>query len=97
MAKAAGQWKSCTGKTATVTYADHRKYTWTINSPSGDAPKILLTYTQVSDPGYTCQRALSAVSNYVVDVKACGYNITDQANRIVDEITADVKDPNGTK
>ncbi len=97
VAKAAGQWKSCTGKTATVTYADHRKYTWTINSPSGDAPKILLTYTQVSDPGYTCQRALSTVSNYVVDVKACGYNITDQANRIVDEITADVKDPNGTK
>ncbi len=97
VAKAAGQWKGCTGKTATVTYADHRKYTWTINSLSGEAPKILQTYTQVGDPGYTCQRALSTVSNYVVDVKACGYNITDQANRIVDEITADVKDPNGTK
>jgi hypothetical protein len=97
VAKAAGQWKGCTGKTATVTYADHRKYTWTINSPSGEAPKILQTYTQVGDPGYTCQRALSTVSNYVVDVKACGYNITDQANRIVDQIAADVKDPNGTK
>lgn len=97
VANEAGRWKACTGKTATVTYIDHRKYTWTINSPSGEAPKILQTYTQVGDPGYTCQRALSTVSNYVVDVKACGYNITDQANRIVDQIAADVKDPNGTK
>ncbi|UMB67703.1 sensor domain-containing protein [Mycobacterium paraterrae] len=97
VAKEAAYWKACSGKTATVTYADRRKYTWTINSPTGEPPKILLTYSQDSDHGYTCQRALSTVSNYVVDVKACGYNITDQANRIADQIAGDVKDPNGTK
>ncbi|WIM88564.1 sensor domain-containing protein [Candidatus Mycobacterium wuenschmannii] len=97
VAKAADQWKACSGKTATVTYTDRRKYTWTINSPTGEAPKVLLTYTKVGDPGYTCQRALSTVSNYVVDVKACGFEITDQANRIVDQIVGAVKDPNGTK
>jgi serine/threonine kinase PknH len=97
VARAANQWKGCKGRVVSATYADHRKYTWTFGALTGEAPRIIQTYSMDGDPGYACQRVLSTVSNYVVDAKACGYNITDQANRIVDEITADVRDPNGTK
>jgi hypothetical protein len=42
-------------------------------------------------------RALSATSLYVIDVKACGPKITDEASRIVDKIAAGVADLGVTK
>jgi hypothetical protein len=84
----ADQWKSCAGQVVTVTYSNGNTYRWTFGDLIGDAPKISQLETQEDGRGWACQHVLSAVSNVVIDVKACAYQITDQASRIADEIAA---------
>lgn len=82
-------WRGCQGKTVTVSYPDHNSYGWTISEVVGDAPRISQTYVLDGD-GYTCQRVLNAVGDTVIDVKACGMDITDQAGVLTDMIAAQV-------
>lgn len=89
----AKQWQGCAGQTVTVTYPDQRKYTWNFDNLTGEAPSITQRYTQVDNHGFACQRVLSAVSNFVMDVKACGYRITDEASRIAGQIAANATEP----
>ena len=86
--KSADQWKSCAGQVVTGTYDNGNTFRWTFGNVVGDAPKISQFDTQEDGGGWACQHVLSAVSNLVIDVRACGYAITDQASRIVDEIAA---------
>jgi PknH-like extracellular domain/TIR domain len=86
----ANHWKACTEQTVTVKYTDNQKYTWTVGNLPGDAPTITQSFTQEGGHGYACQRVLSAVSNSVIDVKACGDHITDEATRIANKIAANV-------
>ncbi|WP_409437488.1 sensor domain-containing protein [Mycobacterium sp. SMC-14] len=81
------QWRGCVGQTVTVTYPDHNTYTWTIGEEAGDPPRISQTYTLGSE-GYGCQRVLNAVADTVIDVKACGAHITDEASVLTDMIAA---------
>lgn len=81
------QWRGCVGQTVSVSYPDHNTYSWDIGDVVGDAPRILQTYTLGPD-GYTCQRVLNAVGDTVIDVKACGAHITDQASVLTDMIAA---------
>ncbi|OBK81561.1 hypothetical protein A5649_11205 [Mycolicibacter heraklionensis] len=81
------QWRSCTGQVVTVTYPDHNTYTWNIGDMVGSAPRISQTYTLGSE-GYSCQRVLNAVADTVIDVKACGAHITDEAGALNDMIAA---------
>jgi serine/threonine kinase PknH len=89
--RSANQWKACTGQTVTVTYSGNLNYTWTVGNLTGDAPTITQSYTQEGGHGYACQRVLSAVSNIVIDVKACSDHITDEASRIANRIAANVE------
>ncbi|MDT7767456.1 MAG: serine/threonine kinase PknH [Mycobacterium sp.] len=84
----ADQWKSCAGQVVTVTYKNGNTFRWTFGDLVGDAPKISQLDSQEDGRGWACQHALSAVSNVVIDVRACGFQITDQASRIADEIAA---------
>ncbi|MDQ2628293.1 MAG: sensor domain-containing protein, partial [Actinomycetota bacterium] len=81
------QWRGCVGKTVTVSYPDRNTYTWDIGEAVGDAPRISQTYT-LRPGGYTCQRVLDAVADTVIDVKACGAVVTDQASVLTDMIAA---------
>jgi serine/threonine kinase PknH len=83
----AAKWKACAGQyiTSTVEGGYSR---WTFGPLVGDAPKIALLKTKEAGNGLACQRALGAVSNVVIDVMACGYNISDQARQTVDKIAA---------
>jgi hypothetical protein len=89
--RSASQWKACTGQTVTVTYSGNLNYTWTVGNLTGDAPTITQSYTQEGGHGYACQRVLSAVSNIVIDVKACSDHITEEASRIANRIAANVE------
>ncbi len=62
--------------------------TFTFGDLTGDAPKITQLITRQG--GGTCQRVLSAVSNVVLDVEACGQKITDEGSRIADAMAANV-------
>ncbi|MGO9506307.1 MAG: sensor domain-containing protein, partial [Mycobacterium sp.] len=83
----AGKWKACAGKAVTQSLSgDQRRYTF--GNLVGNVPKITLLVT--AEGGSMCQRALSAVSTVVIDVTACGYQLTDDAGRVVDAIAANV-------
>ncbi len=84
----AGQWKSCAGQNVTLTYKNGNTYRWTFGNLIGDPPKISQLDTQEDGSGWACQRVLSAVSNVVIDVRACGFHITDEGSRIADQIAA---------
>jgi hypothetical protein len=90
VAASAKQWKSCAGQTVTATYPDHSKYVWTVGDLTGEAPLITQTFALAGDQGYTCQRVLNAVSDAVIDVKACGVGITNEASRITGKLVAGV-------
>ncbi len=81
------QWRGCVGQTVTVNYPDHNTYSWDIGEVVGDAPRISQTYT-LDTEGYTCQRVLTAVADTVIDVKACGQHIIDQAGVLTNMIAA---------
>ncbi|WP_156690310.1 sensor domain-containing protein [Mycobacterium sp. Marseille-P9652] len=97
--RSANEWKACDGQIVTATYRDNaRSYTWLVDNLTGSAPRITQTYSQQGGgPGYSCQRVLQSISTYVIDVKACGDHITDEASRIVDKIVANMPKPSGPK
>lgn len=89
--RSVGQWRACAGQQVTVSYPDHNSYSWGIGDVAGDAPRISQTFT-LGPGGYTCQRVLNAVTDaaaeVVIDVKACGAHVTDQAGVLTDMIAA---------
>lgn len=81
-------WKACAGQTVSVVYRGTEKYTWTVGDVTGDAPKIVQSFTLDGESGYGCQRVLRAVSDMVIDVKACGDHIDDEASWIAGKLAA---------
>jgi serine/threonine-protein kinase len=83
------RWKGCAGKTVTVTNKG-KTYRWTFSEVQGNSPKITVTDVQEGANGWECQRAMEVANNVIVDVNACGYQITDQGGQIADKIVAKV-------
>src|SRR5882757_3527130 len=81
----AAKWKACAGQPVTQSLnGEQRRYT--LGPLVGEVPKITLLVT--AEGGSMCQRALSAISNVVIDVTACGYHVADDAGRVADAIAA---------
>jgi serine/threonine-protein kinase len=90
-ANSAAKWKACAGQTVTetgTTSGPPRQVTF--GDLTGEVPKIAISHTSAhgSTRGKTCQHALIAVANLVVDVAACGEQITDEASQIADGMAA---------
>jgi serine/threonine kinase PknH len=85
----ADKWQACVGQTLTVTQPNNKIFHWNFQNLTGSPPKIAQIHTQASG-SRTCQRALSAVSHVVIDVVACGEQITEQGSRIADQIASKV-------
>ena len=84
----ADKWQACVGQLLTVT-TPNKIFHWNFANPTGAPPKITQVHTQLHG-GRTCQHALSAVSNVVIDVVACAAQITDEGSRIADQMAAKV-------
>ncbi|MGA8548364.1 MAG: sensor domain-containing protein, partial [Mycobacterium sp.] len=85
----AGSWSACGGQTVTVN--DGNQTTpWTFADLNGAPPRLVQRRTQAIADGRACQRVLSAVSHVVIDVVACGTNITNEAAQIADQMAAKV-------
>jgi serine/threonine-protein kinase len=82
-----GKWRACAGQTLTATHLE-QVYRWTVGDLVGDTPAITQLHTLEGGNGYVCQHVLRAVLNVVLDVNACGYQISDQAGRISDKMAA---------
>jgi hypothetical protein len=90
------QWKSCANATVVVmTMQGDKKVdkkseaVWSIEAPIGDPPSITILESRL-EIGWTCQRAVRAVSNAVIDATACGYNVTNQGSSVADGIAANI-------
>lgn len=81
------QWKACAEQTITTAGASD---TWVLGTPTGEPPSIALLEHRTDARGWSTQRVMRAVSNVVIDVSASGYDITDQGNRIADQIASRV-------
>ncbi len=86
----AAHWRTCAGQTVSVVYRKTDPYTWNIGDVSADGPKVSLSFTLAGGDGYGCQRVLRTAAKMVVDVKACGDQIGDEANRIAGRLAASV-------
>jgi hypothetical protein len=84
----ADKWQACVGQLLTVT-TPNKIFHWNFANPTGAPPKITQVHTQLHG-GRTCQHALSAVSNVVIDVVACGASITNEAGQVADQMAAKV-------
>jgi PknH-like extracellular domain len=83
----AGKWKACAGQNVTDSLKGADSY-WTFGDFTGDVPKIALRYNRKNARGWACQRALSAVRNVVIDVKACAFKIDNEGIQVADKIAA---------
>lgn len=85
VANSAAQWRLCADQTVLTVKPDETPLNWRLAGVVGVPPKISISETR-EDVKWTCQRALRAEANVVVDVTACADHITDQGRRIGDEI-----------
>ncbi|OBJ65715.1 hypothetical protein A9W94_08065 [Mycobacterium asiaticum] len=87
VAASAAKWRACANKTVQFTSAN-KTVEWTFGEVNGDAPKITQTRAVTDGSGRTCQHALSAAGDLVIEVQACGNDITDGGARLADQIAA---------
>jgi hypothetical protein len=82
-------WKSCGGKTITVT-VNGDKINWSFDSVAERDSQIAQTETQEGMGGYACQHVMRAVSNVIIEAAACNDRITDEADRIAEKMASKV-------
>ena len=77
--KSRGRFAACANKSvSTVPDPGKAPMTWSLGALTEPAGMLVMPATQEGGSGYKCQRALTSRKNVVVDVRACGYQITDQ-------------------
>jgi hypothetical protein len=81
------KWKHCANSTLTITSKDRRPRRWNIGGPRDvDGVQVVNADEPDSRLGWDTSHAMRAVNNVVIDVRATGYRITDQAVRVVTAI-----------
>jgi serine/threonine kinase PknH len=85
------RWPQCSNTSLTTTNANFAPQTWVITGISQDDDVLTSVSKREGSGGYTCQHALTARNNVVVDAEACGWDIGQQgstiAHRIAEQIT----------
>jgi hypothetical protein len=82
MNTSATKWQACAGKVVADNPNGQSKSGWAFGILTGTDPKLSQLETQEAQSGWQCQRALDRAANLIVDVSACGYHVSDQADRI---------------
>lgn len=90
VAGSATRWPACANRTYVVTSSGGGTYRWTAGPVSNTDGMLSVTDTQEASDGYTCQRALTATNNIVVDVNTCRHNVNETAVDIARQIAAKV-------
>ena len=85
--KSKSEWEACADSAISVDDAD-ATYLFQIDDLTAEDNLITQMTTQEDSDGWTCQHALSVVSNLTVEAWACGYSIRDEAATIATEMIA---------
>ncbi|PRC46086.1 hypothetical protein C6A85_91875, partial [Mycobacterium sp. ITM-2017-0098] len=86
LSASADTWKSCANRTLTVTATDGATYNWTFADVNESDGRIGQVVKQEGMEGYGCQHVLHVVSNAVLEVQACHDKVSDDADRIAEEM-----------
>jgi serine/threonine kinase PknH len=90
VAASAEKWSACAGQS--VQFKESAGVgSWTFGNLAGAPPRITQPRTPGDPNRPACERALSAVSDVVLDVMACAVGIGDQGGQITDQMAANVK------
>ncbi|OBK21275.1 hypothetical protein A5634_10405 [Mycobacterium asiaticum] len=90
MDKVAQAWQDCLRQTYSTTYADGSKGTWKM-SGINQSDTALTAKSSPVDSKYTCQHALRAEAQYIIDVLVCGNDVAYQAQTAADRLVAKLK------
>lgn len=82
-----GKWRACANKTVTFT-GPSKSTEWSFGEVNGAAPKITMTRAETDNNTRTCQHVLGAAGDLVIEVQACGNDITDGGAKLADQIMA---------
>lgn len=86
VAKEAKRWPACNGTSITTTNPDTPAQTWWIATVSQQGDMLTSISNREGARGLSCQHALTARSNVVVDVEACGWDVAQQGTTIAQRI-----------
>jgi len=90
VAAQADKWRACAGLPVTLSTSGGTGH-WTFGDLTGAAPKITLLRRPADPSRPACEHVLSAVSDVVLDVRACAPGVQDQGGQITDQMAANVK------
>lgn len=86
VAQEANRWPLCKGKTVTTTNPDTPAQTWWIAAVGKDGDVLTSVSDREGARGYSCQHGLTSRNNVVIDVEACGWDVTQQGTTIAERI-----------
>ncbi|KRE25489.1 hypothetical protein ASG82_18180 [Mycobacterium sp. Soil538] len=90
--QSADAWRNCAGESVTVTTDDGTTYNWSFDQVKDDSDNQVSQLTsQEGMAGYGCDHAMRAVSNAVIETRACSDQITDEAGRMAEAMAAKVQ------
>lgn len=82
-------WQSCQASPITLNPHDEKPLTWITNDVAMHGQSLTAS-AQPRNSAVSCQRALTAVQNIVIDVQACSVGATDQAEAITAAISGQI-------
>jgi hypothetical protein len=79
------RWSKCTNHRVNITLNDQPKVTWFFGNLTKTDTELTMPVTR-GENERSCGRTLSVENNVIVDVRACGHDVTDQATAISQKI-----------
>jgi PknH-like extracellular domain len=79
------RWSKCTNHRVNITLNDQPKVTWFFGNLNKTDTSLTMPVTRGQNER-TCERVLSVDNNVIVDVRACGHDVTNQATVISQKI-----------
>ncbi|WP_199255559.1 sensor domain-containing protein [Mycolicibacterium mengxianglii] len=86
---AKAQWEQCGDRDLSVFDGEH-VFTWEFEPISVAGTTLSQSAQQLDSDGWTCQHALSAAGDVVVEASACSMNLRDEAVTIVEALVKNV-------
>jgi serine/threonine kinase PknH len=79
-------WQPCAGRPITISYPAAPSEKWLLGAPVTEYGITAIKQSESAPDSWSCQHAIAARSNVVIDVQAVGFDVTDEAVRIVASI-----------
>jgi len=83
------QWQECVGQQVSVYDGDY-EFTWEFDGLTVSDTTISQSALQLDSDGWTCQHAMAAVSDAIVEASACGMALDEEAVTIVEALAKNV-------